>query len=268
MNVAGLVIFLSLIISIFGIPIIQDDSQTELVPEKAAEAYFHVANKSMTYCFDLSPIAKITDLLEVIRVSCFKYPLNVQSIHRQILNVDLWSNKEAEKPAQTDFFRTSSNLELTRIYVDKFINHIGTSKCKILPNISQSIYNFNNEMIMLTKQNFSHLHNLITREQFHRDVKQVILDRSNNSLTLPFDLNENFESILKGAEAKVRSYEGFLYLTFEIPAFSKPKRSIYKVHPKPIMFQNTPYILKPNYTVLINDANRSVLLHNDAMDQR
>lgn len=267
MNAAGLIIFLSFITFSFGIPIIQDDSQTELLPENTAQAYLYLADKSMTYCFDFTPIIQVTDLLEWIRLNCAKYPLASQAVYHQILDVDLWSDKKLEKPIQTDFLRTSSNLGLIHIYVDKFVKHVGIDKCRMLPNITQGIYDFNTEIIALSKRNFSLLHNLITREQFQYDVKRIIYDQSANSSTLPFDLDENFDNFLKLAKIRIESYKNFLYLTFQVPAFSKQRQNIYQVYPKPIVYQNMPYILKPNHTRFLNYANRSVLLPNDAIDR-
>lgn len=266
MNAAGLIILFSLITFSFGLPIVQEDSQMELLPEKVAEAYFLLTNRSITYRFDFSPVTQVADLLGVIRFNCSKYPLASQALYHQILDVDLWADKRTGQ-AQVDSSGTSSDLEQIGINIDKFIKHTGTSKCKLLPNITRSFHNLNNEMIALTRRNFSSFHNLISREQFHYDVKRIIYDQNINSSTLPFDFEKNFSNFVELAGVKIESYGNSLYLTFQIPAFSKQKRSIYRVYPKPIVFRGTPYILKPNYTLLINKANESVLLPVDAMER-
>lgn len=61
MNLIGTIIFISLIVLSYTMPIIQDDQSPEIITEKTSEAYFQYDTKILSYSFNLSSLIQISN---------------------------------------------------------------------------------------------------------------------------------------------------------------------------------------------------------------
>lgn len=267
MIAVGIIFLSSFFILSLTMPIIQDDQRPDLITQKISEAYFQRSNQTLSYSFDISPLLQASDLLSEIRNTCSKYHFSVQSFEHQLLDISLWYDKNTSRPINTNFSRLSTDIDLIRINLDKFTNHVGTGKCKLLPNITRNIYKFNSAVILFSKSNFSLFHELISKEQFHTDVQKTIYNKNKDSSILPFDLNENFQNFFKFSRTEKVTNANILSLVFNIPLFSKTKQNINQIIPKPIIYKNSPYILKPNSTIMLVDTGRLVLHSNESVNE-
>lgn len=245
-------------------PIIQNDTPFGIATEKISEAYVQQSIKTLSYSFDLSPLIQASHLFNEINDTCstLQYPL--MSLELQLMDIQLWNSSKSEddNTSQT-FFRPLSSSKLLEISMHKFTSHIGRSKCKLLPNITENIYDMNSELIPLSKANFSTFYSLITKSQLITDIKTVISEELLSNCTLPFDFNENFDNFFEHTTFKFGIHEQFLKISFKIPIFTKNKQNVYKIVSITKTFHGLPYVLRSNFSLLINDTEKFILFGNE-----
>lgn len=99
------------------------------------------------------------------------------------------------------------------------------------------------------------------------DIKETISQEILNKSTLQFDFNENFNQFFEFTSFKFGTYNNSVKISFEIAIFTKNKHDVYQIFSKPVMFQNSPYILRSNFSFLINGTRKMILFNNETFNE-
>lgn len=218
----------------------KDLSTTPLLYYQENEIEFETSETVFSYRIDLFPINKLKLEYPKMEAICPSSHF-LSHLHRNLFNSDMiWNHIQNNKIPDRNFIDLEPfNMQaLKSDYFNYKTENSTDSKCKFLSSMTEQLHMFNNELNRINMYQFTTFSNIVSTEKLLADTYNFT---SNSNLTNPLDFNHWFTAnFYKYTEIDVKFVKNFAYITIRVPLFAHTTLS--RIYPKPIFYNNVPYI--------------------------
>lgn len=243
--------------------IMPEDSQAGILISPFDIIHIKESTKYLSYTFDVSSVQYILNWYSKLKTICGQGASIIAPLDREIKNIQ-WNTY---KPFYYEQNITNINITLFHnAIIDANIQAFNLSddedsECLHLTKIVQNFAQMNKILNALSKSNTTVLDEIISLEHLFMDVKTLLRGSLNNNYIYPFDFSNMFA-------VKFFKYNKFHFfysnytviLMFEIPTFKTV--NLYKIDPKPIIFQSIPHVLQTEQKYLATLNNRYIFFND------
>lgn len=220
--------------------------------------------KSITYAINLSTLNELEGMIKKLEQDCYKEFTILDIFRRKFFEINNMKTKNNIGNSTHDILITSTieDIHLLEKDLKSFYKKNGSGYCLTL---RRKLIHFNNiftEIDKLTRSDFTSLEKTISVSKLRGDVINLLANLDKESYSFPFDFSNDFLiDFLSNTEFLLRFDKTTMYLTFILPIFKK--LNISAIFPKPIIINNTSYILRIDPKFLAQNDS-SIILYNES----
>lgn len=227
----------------------KDLTTTPLIYYQENEIEFETSETVFSYRIDLSPINKLKTEYSKMEKICPSSNL-LPHLHENLFNPDMiWNHIQNYKIPNGNLIDLEPfNIQaLKSDYFNFKIENSTDSKCKFLSSMTEQLHMLNNELNRINKSQFTTFSNIVSTEKLLADTYNFTLK---TNLTNPLDFNHWFTAnFYKYTEISIKFAKNYAYITIRVPLFAHTTLS--RIYPKPIFYNNIPYISNTQAEFLI-----------------
>lgn len=198
---------------------------------------------------DLSIIHEIKSNFKYINETCNSSNL-LQYLHKNLFSTDMkWNkNKNDQIPDRNLIFLEPYNIKILKSDYLNFKNRNTTKlKCELLSSLTAQLHMLNNEFDGLEKHDYATLSNIVPMEKIlQHTFNYTSTTNLTNALNFSHWFNTNF---FKYTKITLTIGSNHAFLTIKIPLFITS--TLYQIYPKPIFYNNFPYIFNTQSKFLV-----------------
>lgn len=243
--------------------LIEEDPSDGLIFLPQGKINIFEKTKSITYAVNLSVLNELEGMIKKLEHDCYNEIRILEILRKrfsEIKNIKLRNNIGN---STHDILITSSPEDIYSLGKDLQHFYKKTSLGYCL-TFRQKIVHFSNifiEIDKLSRSDFTTLGKTINLLRLKKDVGNLLNNLDKGKYFFPFDFMDNFlHDFLSNTEFLLRFDETTMYLTFILPIFKQ--FNISAIFPKPIIINNSSYILKIEPKFLAQNGT-SLILYNE-----
>lgn len=242
---------LTLLMSAKALSIEPDSPKTPLEYHFDREIEFETSYCEFSYEFDISVLTELKNEYINIREICQLSP-NFEPLFQTLFYDTIWNLEVADNfPTQNIILSELKVINLIKYDFYTFKVDTNPKKCKHLYSIDEKLKKLNTELNTLVSSPFSIIPKLIPISQLQSNAYNFT---SKNNFSTPLDFSHWFvENFQKYAKINVKLNAEKVFLTITIPLFSHS--NLLKVYPKPILYNNVPYIANTRTEFVVDEPS-------------
>lgn len=229
---------LCLITAINSITILPDNMKSGVIFQPYQTINFQEGSTGLIYKLNMSTLYTMQSGKNYIHRVCPNEHMNYEKMRK------LWrENWEETELIIQDIEAYSIDSDELALFGNNIIN-LPNRGCNSLYKIEALYYEMEMKYREIRKLSYDNLINLIGSDRLMKDIKYKIMNL-HNKYHNPITFSKLFISdLIKTVTTKYAFNDNTIFIEFEIPYFIDKKITLYKINPKPFIYNNEFYIMK------------------------
>lgn len=245
------------------INLLPDNDLTGIVFEPLNEIHAHSTTEYILYKIDTSELKFSRESISDLEKKCGKD--NLRLFHYKLTLADLeqyWKINSRTKIPTKMFSEIKINS------ISKLLNetdNLFNINCTQLEVVADEIKIINNQLNKLSELDWNTIQQLIPIDYIKTDIEYQ-LAKYNDSLITPLISNAIFTTDWQFLNKKYHFIKDIIYFEFSLPLYNKKTKTIFNIHPKPLIWENEIYLYNTeNKYALLDTKNKTFYNENSFM---